>query len=522
MMKRPLLWLFLLVLLLPLAACSLPAGGVPPSDPISAVVPAPPTTAAPAAGSTERIVLLYTNDVHGQVEPVSGRSGGLVNLVSLIDRVRAQDPERTIVLDAGDALQGTYVSNSGQGAIMIEAMNLAGYDAWTLGNHEFDFGQDALLSRIAEANFPTVAANLYDEATGRPWNVLPYTVLQAGTARVAVIGLAYPNTPGITRRENVEGLDFRPGVETVRSLLPKVLEESSLVVVLSHLGFDGDRDLARAVEGIDVIVGGHSHLAQTSPEVVNGTLIVSAGSKGQSLGRLEIEVDTGTGEVTGYSRGGLLLAVNNDVSPKSEEAQALVDAALAEVAETKDRPVGQTVRALQPAREGEFALGNLVVDGMREVGVGDGAAIDVAFHNNAGIRASLPKGTITYGQLYNVLPFDNQLIAMDLSGAQILRILEHSVSDRAGSLQVSGLAFRFDFSNPVGQRVREVTIGEEPLDSGRSYRVVTIDYLAYGGDGFKTFLDGTNLAYGDGEVWAVAEYVRANSPVDPRVEGRIR
>jgi len=495
---------------------------VPPAGPVTGVVPAPPTTAAPAAGSTERIVLLYTNDVHGQVEPVSGRSGGLVNLVSLIENTREEDPERTIVLDAGDAIQGTYVSNSGQGEVMIEAMNLAGYDAWTLGNHEFDFGQDALLARIAEANFPTLAANLYDKATGLPWNVLPYTVVPAGAARVAVIGLAYPNTPGITRPANVEGLDFRPAVETMRALLPKVLEESSLVVVLSHLGFDGDRELARALDGIDVIVGGHSHLSLTGPDVVNGTLIVSAGSKGQSLGRLEIQVDTGTGKVTGYSRGGLLLAVGSDVSPRSGEAQALVDAALAEVAATKDRPVGKTVRALQPAREGEFALGNLVVDGMREVGVGDGGVADVAFHNNAGIRASLPKGTITYGQLYNVLPFDNQLIAMDLTGAQILRILEHSVSDRAGSLQVSGLAFRFDFSNPVGRRVREVTIGEEPLDPSRTYRVVTIDYLAYGGDGFKAFLDGTNLAYGDGEVWAVAEYIHASSPVDPRVEGRIR
>ena len=521
-MKRPVLWFVLAVLLFPLVACSLSSGSVPPAGPITGAPPAAPTTEVPAAGTTERLVLLYTNDVHGQVEPVSGRSGGLVNLVSLIDQVREEDPEHTILLDAGDALQGTYVSNSAQGAVMIQAMNLAGYDAWTLGNHEFDFGQDALLARIAQASFPTLAANLYDKATGRLWNAQPYTILQAGAARVAVVGLAYPNTPGITKPENVEGLDFRRAEETMRSVLPEVLQQTSLVVVLSHLGIDGDRELAQAVDGIDVIVGGHSHLALTGPEVANGTLIVSAGSKGQSLGRLALEVDTGTGEVTGYSRGSLLLAVNADVSPVNEEARALVDAALAEVAATKDQPIGQTTRALQPAREGEFALGNLVVDGMREVGVGDGAAADVAFHNNAGIRASLPKGTITYGQLYNVLPFDNQLIAMDLTGAQILRILEHSVTDRAGSLQVSGLSFRFDYSNPVGQRVREVTIGEEPLDRQRTYRVVTIDYLAYGGDGFKTFLDGTDLAYGDGEVWAVAEYIRANSPVDPRVEGRIR
>jgi 2',3'-cyclic-nucleotide 2'-phosphodiesterase (5'-nucleotidase family) len=484
------------------------------------------TTAAPVTGGTERIVLLYTNDMHGQVEPLSGgagQSGGLVNLVSLIDQVRAQDPDHTLLLDAGDTFQGTYVSNSTQGEVVVEAMNLAGYEAWTLGNHEFDFGQETLRARITQARFPALAANLYDASTGRLWDaVTPYAILQAGTARVAVVGLSYPSTPGITKPANVAGLEFRPAEETMRRVLPEVEQQTGLIIVLSHLGIDGDRALAETVDGIDVIVGGHSHLAMDRPEVVNGTLIVSAGSKGQSLGRLDLEVDTGTRQVTGYSRSDLLLPVTGQVSPVNEQAKTLVEAALAQVAATKDQPIGRTSRALEPAREGEFALGNLVVDGMRAVGVGDGVPVDVAFHNNAGIRTGLPKGQITYGELYDALPFDNQLVAMDLTGAQLLRILEHSVSDRAGSLQVSGLSFRFDFSEPAGQRLREVAIGDEPLDRQKAYRVVTIDFLAYGGDGFKTFLDGTNLAYGDGEVWAIAEYIRTHSPVDPRVEGRIR
>jgi 2',3'-cyclic-nucleotide 2'-phosphodiesterase (5'-nucleotidase family) len=518
-MKRPILGLAAACLLVVLTACSLSSGLGPTTGGV------PITSAVPADG-TERVVLLYTNDLHGQVEPLSrgsGQSGGLVNLVSLIDQVRAQDPERTLLLDAGDTFQGTYVSNSTQGEVVVEAMNLAGYQAWTLGNHEFDFGQETLRARIAQAHFPALAANLYDASTGRLWDaVKPYAILQAGTARVAILGLAYPNTPGITRPGNVAGLEFRPAEEIVRRVLPEALQKADLIVVLSHLGIDGDRALAQAVDGIDVIVGGHSHLAMDRPEVVNGTLIVSAGSKGQSLGRLELAVEPSTGKVTGYSRSDLLLPVTGQVSPVNEQARKLVETALAKVAATKNQPIGRTTRALEPAREGEFALGNLVVDGMRAVGVGDGVPVDVAFHNNAGIRAGLPKGQITYGQLYDVLPFDNQLIAMDLTGAQLLRILEHSVSDRPGSLQVSGLSFRFDYSEPAGQRVREVTIEEEPLDPQRTYRVVTIDFLAYGGDGFKTFLDGINLAYGDGEVWAVAEYIRSHSPVDPKVEGRIR
>jgi 2',3'-cyclic-nucleotide 2'-phosphodiesterase (5'-nucleotidase family) len=142
-------------------------------------------------------------------------------------------------------------------------------------------------------------------------------------------------------------------------------------------------------------------------------------------------------------------------------------------------------------------------------------------HNNGGIRADLPKGPISHGQLYAVLPFDNQLMTMDLTGAQVLRILEHSVAERAGNMLVAGMAFGFSMSEPVGQRILEATAGGEPLDPERVYRVVTIDYLASGGDGQETFLEGTNVVYGDGEVWAVADYVREHSPVEPEVEGRI-
>ena len=142
-------------------------------------------------------------------------------------------------------------------------------------------------------------------------------------------------------------------------------------------------------------------------------------------------------------------------------------------------------------------------------------------HNNGGIRASLSKGPVTYGQLYAVLPFDNQLMALDLTGAQVLRILEHSVSDRPGSMQVAGMAFDFDMAQAPGKRILEASVGGRPLEPGEIYRVVTIDYLAGGGDGQETFLEGANPAYGDTEVWAVAEYIRAHSPVHPKVEGRI-
>lgn len=480
---------------------------------------------APAA-SSETITILHTSGFHGAVVPeveTSGReSGGLVNLASLINHLRAQDPEHTLVLDAGDAFQGTYVSNSTYGEVVMAAMNAVPYDAWTLGNHEFDWGQEALMARITQASFPTVAANLLDAATGRPWNALqPYIIRQVGQARVAILGLAYENTPQITRAGVTEGLDFRGAVVTVKQYLPELERQADVVIALSHLGYDRDRALAHAVDGLDVIVGGHTHVFLQRPDRINGVLIIQAGAKGQVLGRLTLTVDLKTGSIREVPEASGLLAVEK-TSPANAEIEAIADSALDLAAETINQPIGECVQTLEPRRAGEFALGNLIVDAMLAAQLSDGQQADIALHNNGGIRASLTKGSITFGELYAVLPFDDQLMVVSLSGAQNLEILEHSVSDRAGALQVAGLTYRFAMSRPPGQRVTEATVGRQPLEPARVYRIVTIDYLADGGDGYDTFLEGADLTYGDTAVWAVAEYIKAHSPVDPKVEGRIQ
>jgi 2',3'-cyclic-nucleotide 2'-phosphodiesterase (5'-nucleotidase family) len=473
---------------------------------------------------TEKVVILHTNDFHGAIEPEtrnSGEAGGLVNLVSLIDQFRAEDPERTLLLDAGDTFQGTYLSNSTQGEVVMAAMNIAGYDAWALGNHEFDWGQESLKARIDQASFPVLAANLQNADTGQMWGkVKPYTIVEAGRARIAVLGLTYPNTPGINKPQNVADLKFRGAAETVRQYLPEMEEQADLVIVLSHAGYDTDMDLARTVKGIDLIIGGHSHTYVERPRQVGDTLVAQAGAKGQVLGRLELTVHLETGKIVEVGNQRALQQVTGDVSPVNQEVKDLVNAAIAKARETMNQPIGETVKALEPQRVGEFALGNLVVDAMLAADV-DGRPADIATHNNAGIRDGLPKGPVNYGQLYAVLPFDNQLMAMDLTGKQVLEILEHSVSNQAGKLQVAGLAFRFDMSRRGGSRVLEVNVGGQPLDLERVYRMVTIDYLASGGDGYDTFAQGADPSYGDNEVWVVAEYIRAQSPIDPRVEGRI-
>ena len=526
-------WLFLLfaaAALMLLSACAATPTGAPP--PITSE--AAPVTDAAAAGSAgsdepnETIIILHTNDFHGAVEPEetqgaggTSEQGGLVNMVSLIDQLREEHPGRTLLLDAGDTFQGTYVSNSTDGELVMVAMNMAGYDAWTLGNHEFDWGQGILEDRISQANFPALAANILDTPSGEPWDtVKPYAIVRVGRLTVGILGLTYPDTPVINRPENVAGLEFHKAEETVRRYLPDLQEQVDLIVVLSHLGYDGDLALAKAVDGIDVIVGGHSHMYLERPRQVNGALIVQAGAKGQVVGRLQLTVDIATGQVIDFSSSKALVPVTDGVAAVNQDVQALVDAALAEAAETMDQPIGETAVTLQPQSTGEFALGNLIVDAMLEADI-DGQPADIAMHNNGGIRAALPKGPISFGQLYAVLPFDNQLMAMDLTGAQVLRILEHSVSSSPGKMLVAGMTFKFDMSRPSGSRILEAFVGGRPLDPAQFYRVVTIDYLASGGDGQETFVEGSNPAYGDTEVWVVAQYIQDHSSVHPVVEGRI-
>ncbi len=517
---------FLLILLVATTLVSACATG-------PTVTPAPVTDEVPvtpddAGDPTETIVILHTNDFHGAVEPeeiqgsgATSEEGGLVNMVSLIDQLRQEHPGRTLLLDAGDTFQGSYVSNSTEGELVMAAMNVAGYDAWALGNHEFDWGQEPLKARIAEAGFPALAANVFDETTGKPWDaVQPYTIVEVGRIRAGILGLTYPDTPAINRPENVAGLEFRQAEETVRRYLPDLQQQAELIIVLSHLGHDGDLALAKAVDGVDVIVGGHSHMFIQSPRNINDTLIVQAGAKGQVVGRLELTLNVDTGEVVDYVSSKVLVPVTGNLAVVNQEVRDLVDAALAEAEETINMPIGETAVALQPESTGEFALGNLVVDAMLACDL-DGQPADIAMHNNGGIRAALPKGPVSFGQLYAVLPFDNQLMALDLTGEQVLRILEHSVSGSPGKMLVAGMTFRFDMSRPAGDRIVEAMVGGEPLDPARSYRVITIDYLASGGDGQETFLEGMNPAYGDTEVWVVAQYIREHSPVQPVVEGRI-
>ncbi|PKN83249.1 MAG: multifunctional 2',3'-cyclic-nucleotide 2'-phosphodiesterase/5'-nucleotidase/3'-nucleotidase [Deltaproteobacteria bacterium HGW-Deltaproteobacteria-1] len=488
-----------------------------------------------SCATQHEIRILHVNDFHGfaaAYKPYGSEEdqGGLAYLAQRVEELRAEKP--TLLFAAGDMIQGNNWANLFQGKSSIEAMNVMKFDAMVVGNHEFDFGQTILKQRIEEANFPFLGANV----TGLS-QLKPFIINNLDGLSIAVIGIVTGDTPTTTHPKNVSGLQFSSPVDTVEKYVRKLRAKNDIIVVLSHIGFSADVDLAKKVEGIDVIVGGHSHTKVAKPVVVGKTHILQAFEHGKVLGVIDLTVKNGR-IIRADSR-------LEPISPTGKENQA-VGAIVAKYQQKVDSfmndTVGESLVDLDGVnvRQQETNLGNLITDIMRKA-----AGADAAIINGGTIRTSIKKGQIKVSDVYAVVPFDNYIVAIKLTGKQIRETLEHGVSaidEGAGRFpQVSGLAFTYNRLDPAGSRVKDVFIGGHPLVADKEYTVATNDFLAAGGDGYKAFGDavksskdyaviggamkGDKLVYINAGKWirdVVIEYIKSRKKISLRVEGRIR
>ncbi len=490
------------------------------------VTPAPTSSAL----ADDRIQLLHTDDIHGHLDAdiiqsanasSTFRAGGMAQLAGQVAVFRARAPQRTLLVDAGDAWQGTFISNANKGEAVTKAMNLMRYDALAVGNHEFDWGQDVIAQRARDAAFPFLAANVIETRTGAsPSYLKPFVVKDLGVARVGIIGLTNPGSATIVKATSVAGLQFQPAADAVRPLIAEVQKQADIIVVAAHIGLIDAVQLARDVQGIDVIVAGHDHLPTQTARVEGRTTIVNAGAYTQYLGRLEIIVDRTTRKMKDSIRGGVLIAIaaNPNVKPDPEVAK-LVEERRADGEKYTSRVVGRSTEPLSNVRE-ETGFGNLITDAFVEYGRQQGWKTDVAFYNMAGVRASFPAGPLTFGQLYEALPFSNTVVSVDLTGENLREIIDRAACV-TGRLHMAGVVVSYRFDGGAASCVRTITVGGAPLNASRTYHVATIDYLLLGGDGHTAFKRGTNIVYGDVEVDVVAAYITSHSPVSPKVEGRL-
>lgn len=429
------------------------------------------TPARPAA-----LVILHTNDTHGYVwgSATAGTAAQRGHVIETARREAEAAGAVVVTLDAGDVRTGSLCSDRQRAEPDLEAMEAMGYDAMVVGNHEFDQPYAVLLEQQALVDFPILGANVLAAATGQPL-LDPVTIIERGGLRVGVLGLVTTEAATGSTTGSDPALRFDDPFEVARRRVPELRGQVDVVVVLSHLGLAVDRRLAREVPGIDAIIGGHSHDALEAPVVEGRTAIAQAGGYGNAVGRVELEVAAGGGT---RLVGGRLLPVGRDLPAHPAVAAVLERFACRDATEVIVELAEPITRAPIAGLGTSSALSNVVADAMREL-----AGADVAFTNRGGLRADLAAGPVTAAALHAALPFENTLVVVEATGADLVAIAR-SVASRGpsgpGVLLPSGLELELG----PGDQARAL-IGGQPVDPAQTYTIALSSFLAEGGDGHE-------------------------------------
>jgi 2',3'-cyclic-nucleotide 2'-phosphodiesterase (5'-nucleotidase family) len=467
-----------------------------------------------------QVTILQINDVYSTV-PVDGL-GGLAR-VATIKRQIAASGRTPLLMIGGDFLSSSVASTVFKGEQMIEALNVAGLDVATLGNHEFDFGLDMLLTRMKQAKWQWVIANLLDTRTGRPvGDAPPYVIRTVGALKVGIIGLCITTDSMASPlvRERVEAID---ALDAAARYLPEMKRAGAdVIVALTHLPFAVDRALAERFPEIDVIVGGHEHFPITA--VAGRTLISKAGSEARYVARIDLEKRGAAPPDRYYELIPVTAAIADDPA-----AAELINAWEARLGAEMDVVVGTTRVPLDAVdvrlRASETNVGNLLADAIRQH-----AQADVGLMNAGGIRGNrlYPAGELTRRALLQLHPFSNVVCKIEVTGATLLRALEHGAARlplAAGQFaQVSGIAYRVVPSAPSGSRVRDARVNGTPLDPLKRYTLALPDYLLRGGDGYDMFAESPVLIDPEaGElIVSVLQKTVSAGEINPQTDGRIR
>lgn len=517
------------------------------------------STRNPAPGATQvKIQVLNVSDFHGQLDPLDifgvGLVGGAATLSSYWAADRAANPN-TLLLTGGDAVGASPpLSSFFEDRPTIEWMNYAGFDADTLGNHNFDAGLGRLQSQIDSAEFDYVSSNLKnvdDNVSG----VSPYRIYKVDQVKVAVIGVTNPEAPSLVTPGNFGTIEITDPVAAAMNARQQAHEEGAKVfVAIGHLGIEG-RDaagnpagplvnFAQGVNGFDLILGDHTDVQYSA--TINGALVLENRSKGATYARTTLTYDRRAGRGVVDKSFEFVVPVASQVTPDPKVAELLAPYQ-AELSEKLDVPIGVSDGVLPRGgnveRLGEVAIGNLTTDAMRTT-----YGTQIAFTNGGGLRAPLPssyrpldtslrRNTAGYaagppfdlviGDIYALLPFGNEALTRTVTGSQLWAALEHSVGSIPAAngkfLQISGFRFTYDAARPAGSRVVSVTLNDGtaiPNSAGFTVSATTNNFTNAGGDGYTMLADGQGVTR-DLLANVVVDYVKANPNVTTALDNRI-
>ena len=480
----------------------------------------------PAFSGSGTIVIFHTNDLHAHFLPeeASWRSdhaliGGFEAIEQTLERERGTVGP-SLYLDGGDFMTGTPISDMEhmgvKGGAIVEFYNLISLDAMAIGNHEFDHSLDNLKQQFRMANFPILGANLHD-ADGNLFTGEAYRIFEVGEVRVGVIGITTDALGSLLNRASYPGIRIDTGVETLERLVPEIDPQTDLILVLSHEGIGTDREIAEQVEGIDIIVGGHSHTRIEEGEWVNGVLIVQAGGNGRYLGRASLTVRDDHIEKAEC----ILIPTLAGDADGSTAVRALTENYEKKIIEIFGAVIAQASAHLGRGRSGESELGNWLADRMREI-----AEADVALVNSGGIRSDIRSGPVTRLDIQAVLPFSNALCTFHCTGEDLLAFALHNAKAEAegthGILQISGL--EYSWTRKDGDiEIFVALVNGLPVDPAKEYKVTSVDYVAVSQpDKYLGFEPG-EMEYMSGTLTTqVMEAVEKLGKIDPPGTGRIR
>ena len=482
-----------------------------------------PVGVSSVQAASVKLQIVHFNDVHSRVEE-SDTSIGYAKIAALIKQLKEANPN-TLVLDAGDTFHGQTVANLVKGESIVQILDILGIDAMTTGNHDYNYGYERLTELADQASFPVLAANVYQADGTRLLE--PYTIKTVGDVKVAIFGLATPETLFKTHPNNVKGLTFADPVEEGKKMVEELRDKADVIIALTHLGLDESsketsRLVAEQVAGIDLIVDGHSHTVLEQGLKAGDTLIVQTGEYGNNLGVVELTLDDSKKVVDRQAR--LIARPAADDVEADEAITEIINKVKEDQLPVLSEVVGSTKVDLQGEREfvrtSETNLGNLIADAMLAE-----SGADVALTNGGGVRASIPAGDITVGQVITVLPFGNYIQTKRVKGSDLLAALELGVGAYPDSLggfpQIAGMKFTFDESKPQGQRVQSAVVGGKPLDANATYLLATNDFMAAGGDNYTMFKDYPIENDFASLEEAVIKHIRSLGQLNPQKEGRI-
>ena len=503
--------------------------------------------------------ILHINDWHSRIESNNafestcsaeeeGKGeciGGAARLVTAInDRRKALEGQNVLLLNGGDNFQGSLFYTTYKGAVEAEFLNQMKFDAMTVGNHEFDDGEDALAPFLDVIKFPVLSANVQASAASKVGDrIKPSVVVEVGGQKIGIIGAVTNDTPEVASPG--PNITIEDDIKTITAEVEKLKAEGvNKIIALTHVGYPRDKEMIAKIPGVDVVVGGHSHslLSNTDakaegpyPTMIDNpdgykVPVTQAASYSKYLGEFTVTFDDNG--VVKEAKGDPLF-LDKSITPDAAVLARIKELG-APIEELKNKEISETTVQIDGSREScrarECEMGNLISDAILDRVKGQGVSIVV--QNGGGIRASIDQGVVTMGEVLTVLPFQNTLATFQLSGKDIVASLEGGVSEieegKGKFPQVAGLKYSFDKSvAPNEGRIKSVEVMDggnwTPIDPAKIYTVATNNYVRQGGDGYKLFAANAQNAYdyGPSLEQVVADYLAANRPYTPKLDGRI-